>query len=136
LVATGTVNWADEVDELNLTRESCLPPLGVRCSFSILLSFYCAGLPTYGAGGDRDRDGPRRGSDWLSSQPDRADRMMDSARDGGFERGPPRQELPLPSAPPYTAFVGNLSFDVTEPEVEDFFAPSKVSGGKGEKTQT
>lgn len=74
---------------------------------------------------NRGSDGPRRGSDWLSSQPDRGDRMMDSDR-GGFDRGPPRQELPLPSAPPYTAFVGNLSFDVREQEVEEFFAPSKV----------
>lgn len=51
--------------------------------------------------------------------------MNDSDR--GFDRGPPRQELPLPTAPPYTAFVGNLSFDVREQEVEDFLAPSKVS---------
>lgn len=71
--------------------------------------------------------GARRGADWLSSQPDRGDRERMNESDRSYDRGPPRQELPLPTAPPYTAFVGNLSFDVREPEVEDFFAPSKVS---------
>lgn len=74
-----------------------------------------------------DRGGARRGADWLSSQPDRGDRERMNESDRSYDRGPPRQELPLPTAPPYTAFVGNLSFDVREPEVEDFFAPSKVS---------
>lgn len=66
----------------------------------------------------------RRGGDFLSSVPDRVD------RDRGFERPersyPPREELPLPDKPPFTAFVGNLSFDVMETDVEDFFAPSKL----------
>ncbi|KAH8825121.1 hypothetical protein DL96DRAFT_1612005 [Flagelloscypha sp. PMI_526] len=52
----------------------------------------------------------RRGDDFLSSRPDR-------------QAGPPREDLPLPTAPPYTAFVGNLAFDLTETELEDFFAP-------------
>ncbi|TKY87557.1 hypothetical protein EX895_003571 [Sporisorium graminicola] len=68
--------------------------------------------------------GYRRGGDFLSSVPDRVD------RDRGFERPersyPPREELPLPDKPPFTAFVGNLSFDVMEADVEDFFAPSKT----------
>lgn len=66
----------------------------------------------------------RRGGDYLSSMPDRVD------RDRGFERPersyPARDELPLPDKPPFTAFVGNLSFDVMEADVEDFFAPSKL----------
>ncbi|KAG8930365.1 hypothetical protein FRC00_001184 [Tulasnella sp. 408] len=36
-------------------------------------------------------------------------------------RYPPREELPLPTKPPYTAFVGNLAFDISEHDVEDFF---------------
>ncbi|KAG8971445.1 hypothetical protein FRC05_011018 [Tulasnella sp. 425] len=36
-------------------------------------------------------------------------------------RYPPREELPLPTKPPYTAFVGNLAFDISERDVEDFF---------------
>ena len=63
----------------------------------------------------------RRGGDFLSGVPDRID------RDRGFERSyPPRDELPLPDKPPFTAFVGNLSFDVMEADVEDFFVPAKI----------
>lgn len=36
-------------------------------------------------------------------------------------RYPPREELPLPTAPPYTAFVGNLAFDISDRDVEEFF---------------
>ncbi|CDS02149.1 hypothetical protein [Sporisorium scitamineum] len=68
----------------------------------------------------------RRGGDFLSTVPDRVDRD----RDRGFERPersyPPREELPLPDKPPFTAFVGNLSFDVMEADVEHFFAPSNT----------
>ncbi len=39
---------------------------------------------------------------------------------------PSRDELPMPTAPPYTAFVGNLPFDLTEGDLGDFFAPSEV----------
>ncbi|KAG5642059.1 hypothetical protein DXG03_003730 [Asterophora parasitica] len=57
-----------------------------------------------------DRYGRR--DDFLSSRPDRS--------------GPPRDDVPLPTQPPYTAFVGNLAFDLTESELEDFFSPWKV----------
>lgn len=40
--------------------------------------------------------------------------------------GPPREDLPLPTQAPYTAFVGNLAFDLTESELEEFFAGIKV----------
>ncbi|KAF2825679.1 hypothetical protein CC86DRAFT_33954 [Ophiobolus disseminans] len=38
-----------------------------------------------------------------------------------------REELPLPSKPPYTAHLGNLSFDATEGDVNDFFADCEVT---------
>jgi len=41
----------------------------------------------------------------------------------------PREELPLPTAPPYTAFVGNLAFDIREEEIEEFFG-SKLKSVK------
>ena len=41
-------------------------------------------------------------------------------------RYPPREEVPLPTQPPYTAFVGNLPFDLTESELEQHFDPHKV----------
>ncbi len=32
-----------------------------------------------------------------------------------------RDDVPLPTNPPYTAFIGNLPFDITEGEMEEFF---------------
>ncbi|KAF8518479.1 hypothetical protein JB92DRAFT_2828750 [Gautieria morchelliformis] len=49
----------------------------------------------------------------FSSRPDRAPL-------------PPREDVPLPTQPPYTAFVGNLAFDMSDMELEEFFAPHKT----------
>jgi translation initiation factor 4B len=35
--------------------------------------------------------------------------------------------LPLPSKPPYTAHLGNLPFDATNGDVEDFFTECEVT---------
>ncbi|GJE85665.1 RNA-binding protein [Phanerochaete sordida] len=53
---------------------------------------------------DRSRMGGGRRDDFMSSRPD---------------RGPPSNVLP--TEPPYIAFVGNLAFDLTEADIEDFF---------------
>lgn len=50
----------------------------------------------------------------LSDAPDRGHRDLRSDR-------PPREDLPLPTSPPYTAFIGNLAFDVTESQMSTFF---------------
>lgn len=39
---------------------------------------------------------------------------------------PPREDIPLPTSPPYTAFIGNLAFDVTESEMAAFFGGHEV----------
>lgn len=38
-----------------------------------------------------------------------------------FQGGPPREELPIPTSPPYTAFIGNLTFETEEQELKEFF---------------
>lgn len=38
-----------------------------------------------------------------------------------------REELPLPSKPPYTVHLGNMSFDALEGDVKDFFADCEVT---------
>ncbi|KAI1797469.1 hypothetical protein LXA43DRAFT_984606 [Ganoderma leucocontextum] len=69
-------------------------------------------LPTAPSGREGDgQRGDRRRDDFLSSRSDRT--------------GPPREDLPLPTEPPFTAFVGNLTFDITELELEDFFGGTK-----------
>lgn len=50
--------------------------------------------------------------------------------------GPPREELPLPTAPPYTAFIGNLTFETDEAELSSFFSDLKVVSAKTIKDAT
>ncbi|KAK5236695.1 Eukaryotic translation initiation factor 4B, partial [Cryomyces antarcticus] len=38
-----------------------------------------------------------------------------------------REQLPFPSKPPYTAHLGNLSFDATEGDLQDFFSACSVT---------
>ncbi|KAF8274833.1 hypothetical protein EI94DRAFT_1768639 [Lactarius quietus] len=76
-------------------------------------------LPTAPAARDDGDRGDRRGGrdDFLSSRPDR-------------QAFPPREDLPLPTQPPYTAFVGNLAFDLTEHDLETFFDGLKTKSVK------
>ena len=43
------------------------------------------------------------------------------------ERRPFRDTLPLPDRPPYTAHLGNLSFEVTQGDVQDFLSGCEVT---------
>jgi len=61
-----------------------------------------------------DRFGRR--DDFSSSRPDRP-----------FSS---REEVPLPSHPPFTAFIGNLAFDITESELATFFGPHETKSIK------
>lgn len=36
----------------------------------------------------------------------------------------------MPTAPPYTVFVGNLAFDLIEDDLAGFFAPEGVSAAR------
>lgn len=38
-----------------------------------------------------------------------------------------REQLPLPTKPPFTAHLGNLTYDVTSSEIEDFFKDCQVT---------
>ncbi|KAF2024077.1 hypothetical protein EK21DRAFT_94385 [Setomelanomma holmii] len=69
-------------------------------------SGYGGDRPSYGSGGGFGSD---RGASFA---------------DRGFAV---REQLPLPSKPPYTAHLGNLSFDATEGDVNDFFADCEVT---------
>jgi len=39
---------------------------------------------------------------------------------------PIHEDVPLPTRPPYTAFVGNLAFDLVESDLEVFFQDVKA----------
>ncbi|PSK42996.1 hypothetical protein B9Z65_6950 [Elsinoe australis] len=58
------------------------------------------------------------------------DRGFGSSRGGGFDEDRPRafrEQLPLPTRPPYTAHLGNLSFEVTEGDVQGFLSGCDVT---------
>ena len=38
-----------------------------------------------------------------------------------------RESLPLPSKPPYTVHLGNMSFDATEGDIQDYFTGCSVT---------
>lgn len=38
-----------------------------------------------------------------------------------------REQLPLPTRPPYTTHLGNLSFEVTEGDIQDFLSACEVT---------
>ena len=43
-------------------------------------------------------------------------------------RGPDVDTSKIPDGPPYTAFLGNLSYDVDKDDILEFFKNSKVIG--------
>ncbi|ORZ09298.1 hypothetical protein BCR42DRAFT_424141 [Absidia repens] len=58
---------------------------------------------------------------------DREDRHEGGGGFRGRERSfPPRDPVALPSEPPFTAHIGNLSFDVNDDDVADFFSEMKI----------
>ncbi|KAJ9618874.1 Eukaryotic translation initiation factor 4B [Taxawa tesnikishii (nom. ined.)] len=90
-------SWADEMDSVPVPAA---PSYGAGRS----------GAFTGGFGGDRGAGGF-------------GDR-------GGFAERPRsnfREQLPLPNKPPYTAHLGNLSFDVTEGDIQDLLSGCEVT---------
>lgn len=53
-------------------------------------------------------------------------KIFSTARTEGYARQE-RQELPLPSKPPYTAHLGNLAFDVSSGDIESFLGECQVT---------
>jgi len=71
-------------------------------------SFSSGSRPSYG-------DGPREPRERREREP--------------REQRPPREPVPFPTSPPFTAFVGNLAYEVQEDELYKFFEPeSKIKG--------
>jgi translation initiation factor 4B len=60
----------------------------------------------------------------------RQNNMCHVARTNGATDRPrfaEREQLPLPTKPPYTAHLGNLTYDVTQADVEGFFGDCQVT---------
>ena len=50
---------------------------------------------------------------------------MKKADRGGYSV---REQLPLPTKPPYTVHLGNMPFDATEGDITEFFTGCQVTG--------
>ncbi|KAF3908684.1 hypothetical protein AA313_de0207906 [Arthrobotrys entomopaga] len=94
-------SWADEMEDM-----PTIPSTGERTGYGSRprhdFGNRMGGGDRFGHGGDRDRG-------------DREER---------FSRRP---ELPLPDKPPFTAHVGNLSFDATEQDITQYFAQCNIA---------
>ncbi|KAH7341871.1 hypothetical protein B0J17DRAFT_277418 [Rhizoctonia solani] len=71
---------------------------------------------------------PRAPDDAPSDRYGRGDRDFSSRPDRPSVA--PREDLPLPTVPPYIAYVGNLSFDLIEDDLSQFFAPELLKSVK------
>ncbi|KAG9288390.1 hypothetical protein G9A89_021421 [Geosiphon pyriformis] len=102
--ATGS--WADQMEDL---------PSAPAASFS----------GENEGGGFSDR-GSRGGFNRSYSRDSRYE-SRDSPRDTRFSSRAERPPQPLPTSPPFTAHLGNLPFDLTEQDIQNFFHESKIS---------
>ncbi|KAF2258277.1 hypothetical protein CC78DRAFT_587322 [Lojkania enalia] len=75
------------------------------------------------AGGDRAGYGGERRA-FSSAGGFGSDRGFDRSGDRPYAM---REQLPLPTKPPFTAHLGNLSFDATEGGITDFFSGCAVT---------
>jgi translation initiation factor 4B len=74
----------------------------------------------------KDPNALKRGDPgYFDSIPDRGASRYPTGPGAGGDRGG-REELPLPTKPPYTAFVGNLAFETEEEDLSMFFEGLEV----------
>lgn len=108
--AGGGSNWADEMDEMPSAQPGFA---SAQPGFASSQSGF-ASSGGYGGGERRT----------YESQAPRDPIFATNSRGGEMERAgwTTRPEIPFPDRPPYTAHIGNLSFDATESEIGEFFA--------------
>lgn len=113
--AGGSVgNWADEMEDM---PSSAVP--GFASAQPGFASQYGSNAGGYGSTDRRIYD---------TSAP-RDPIFATNTRGGNMERAgwTTRPEVPMPDRPPYTAHIGNLSFEATDSEIGEFFAGSGAS---------
>jgi len=86
----------------------------------------------YGSWADEMEDMPLPASDSRPSYAtERRTFGSTTGMGGGFSERrdtfPSREQLPLPTEPPYTAHLANLSFDATQGDISDFFGDCEVT---------
>ncbi|KAI9816803.1 MAG: hypothetical protein M1827_001448 [Pycnora praestabilis] len=97
-------SWADEMEDMPLAY-----PVAIDWGYETFVHYLTRTGTRTGYGGDRGSAGG-----FGSGFTDR----------GGYSV---REQLPLPDKPPYTTHIGNLSFDATEGDIQDFFSGCAVT---------
>ncbi|CCG81489.1 Translation initiation factor 4B [Taphrina deformans PYCC 5710] len=119
--AGGGSNWADEMDDMPSAQPGFA---SAQPGFASQSSGYGASSGGGGGYGSERRT-------YESSTP-RDPIFATNSRGADMERAgwTTRAEVPMPDRPPYTAHIGNLTFDASEAEISDFFsgAGAKVKG--------
>ncbi|GAA5808440.1 hypothetical protein MFLAVUS_001831 [Mucor flavus] len=113
-IPTGSGSWADDVADLPSAPKEDRSEGGYA-------SRGFGGGDRYGGGGDRREGGFERREGGFGGG---------ERREGGFERErsfAPRAPVELPTQPPYTAHIANLSFDSSEDDLTDLFAGLSVN---------
>ena len=124
LPVTGPTRWRISLSHAS----SCI--LSLPRSTSILTSS-CRRAPRPTAT-VKDPNALNRGDPgYFDSIPDRSSSRFPSGPGGagGYGRdaqGQGREELPLPTRPPFTAFVGNLAFETIEDDLQGYFEGLEV----------
>ncbi|KAI8971068.1 hypothetical protein BDB01DRAFT_812632 [Pilobolus umbonatus] len=124
----GNTSWADDIPELPSAPTA---KLADRSD-----SFNSRGYERVERGYERsDRNFDRGDRGFDRSQGDRYERQGDRGSDRGSDRGgydrersfAPRTPVELPTEPPFTAHVANLSFNFTEEDLADLFGNMKIA---------
>ncbi|KAK9377202.1 uncharacterized protein V1513DRAFT_429483 [Lipomyces chichibuensis] len=120
-------SWADEMEDLPVSNA---PPPAEK---SFAGSSFDRSSDRYNDRGDR---GDRYGSGDRFDRPPRE--FDDKVRGSRFEKHEPREEhgrdrperepLPIPDKPPYTAHIGNLSNEIVEDVLADYFSGLSIDG--------
>lgn len=110
--AGGGSNWADEMDDMPSAQPGFA---SAQPGFASQTGGYGASSGSGGYGGSERRT-------YETSAP-RDPIFATNSRGADMERAgwTTRAEVPMPDRPPYTAHIGNLTFDASESEISEFF---------------
>lgn len=122
-----------QIQKVSVKNIQIMAPKKAKASKMSLNEFL--GDSTFGSWADEMDSLPsapaiRTDEERLSRSNDRFSRRDDAIQRSDRQFISPREDVPLPTRPPYTVFVGNLTFDITENELETFFGPHEIKSVK------
>ncbi|KAL8697651.1 MAG: hypothetical protein Q9201_007023 [Fulgogasparrea decipioides] len=129
LTDTSLGSWADEMEDMPMppSMPDCLP-INVNHTLGVETNLAKALAPT--TVWETDHSAQHQDTAVVVSVEQPASLLfLAIALMGPLDRGgySVREQLPLPTKPPYTVHLGNMAFDATEGDVHDFFSGCQVT---------